>query len=46
MLLTGIGQAMGLDVPGFDGQSAGQLIMEALAVLFLRKGLKSDIGNA
>jgi len=46
MLLTGVAQAMGLDVPGFDGHSAGQLIMEALAVIFLRKGLKSDISNA
>lgn len=46
MLLAGIGQSLGLDVPGFDGQNAGQLIMEGFALLFLRKGLKSDIGNA
>lgn len=46
MLLAGIAQAAGLDVPGFDGQSAGQLIMEAFAIIFLRRGVKSEIGNA
>lgn len=46
MLLAGIAQLAGVDVPGFDGQTAGQLIFEGLSVVFLRKGLKSDIGNA
>lgn len=46
MLLAGIAQGLGLDVPGFDGQTTGQLIMEGFAIIFLRKGLKSEIGNA
>lgn len=46
MLLVGIGQALGVDLPGFDGQSASHLIMEGFAIVFLRKGLKTEIGNA
>lgn len=46
MLIAGIGQMLGIDLPGFDGQSAGHLIAEALAVLFLRRGLKNEIANA
>lgn len=46
MLVAGIAQFAGLDVPGFDGQTAGHLIFEGLAVVFLRKGLNTEIGNA
>ena len=46
MLFAGVGQLVGMEIPGFDGQSAGHLIMEALAVFFLRKGIKTEIGNA
>ena len=46
MLLVGIGQLFGVDVPGFDGQTSGQLIVEALAVLFLRRGIKNEISAA
>jgi lysozyme family protein len=46
MLLAGLAQLLGVDLPALDGSSAGHLIMEALAVLFLRKGLKGDIGRA
>ena len=46
MLLAGVGQLLGVDVPGFDGQTASHLIMEGFAIIFLRKGLKSDISNA
>lgn len=45
MLVAGIVQMLGLDLPALDGGSAGHLIMEALAVLFLRKGLKGDLGR-
>lgn len=45
MLLAGLAQVLGIDLPALDGGSAGHLIMEALAVLFLRKGLKGDIGR-
>ncbi|QQR35637.1 glycoside hydrolase family 108 protein [Devosia oryziradicis] len=46
MLLAGVAQVLGIDLPALDGGSAGHLIMEALAVLFLRKGLKADIERA
>lgn len=46
MLLAGLAQVLGIDLPALDSGSAGHLIMEALAVIFLRKGLKGDIGNA
>lgn len=45
MLLAGLAQMLGVDLPALDGSSAGHLIMEALAVLFLRKGLKGDLGK-
>ncbi len=45
MLLAGLAQLLGLDLPALEGNSAGHLIMEALAVLFLRKGLKGDLGK-
>ena len=46
MLLAGIGQILGVDLPGFDGQSAGQLVFQALAVLFLRRGIRNEVANA
>jgi lysozyme family protein len=46
MLLAGLAQVLGIDVPAMDGDAAGQMIMEALAVIFLRKGLKGDIARA
>ncbi len=46
MLLSGLAQLLGMDLPALDGQAAGQLLMEALAIIFLRKGLKTEIGNS
>ena len=46
MLLAGLAQILGVELPALDGQAAGHLVMEALAVIFLRKGLKGDIGRA
>lgn len=46
MLLAGLAQMLGLDLPALEGGSAGSLILEALAILFLRRGLKGDIGKA
>lgn len=43
MILAALAQLIGLDIPSFDGQSAGHLLMEGLAILFLRKGMK--LGN-
>jgi lysozyme family protein len=46
MLLAGLAQMLGVDLPALDGQSAGQLIMEAIAIIFLRKGMKGEVGKA
>jgi hypothetical protein len=39
-------ELLGIDLPSVDGQSAGQLIMEALAVAFLRRGISSEINKS
>ncbi len=41
MLIAGLAQLAGVDLPGFADQSAMQLIMESLAVIFLRRGVQS-----
>lgn len=46
MLLTGVAQLAGVQVPGFADQNAMQLVMEGFAVVFMRKGLKTEIGNS
>lgn len=46
MLLAGIAQMLGVDMPAMEGGSSGSLMLEALAILFLRRGLKGDIGKA
>ena len=46
MLVVGLAQILGIDLPAVDGQSAGQLVLEALAIIFLRRGIKSDIERA
>lgn len=42
MLVAGLAQVLGVELPALDGGSAGSLVLEALAIIFLRKGLKSD----
>ncbi|MBF0680874.1 MAG: glycoside hydrolase family 108 protein [Devosia sp.] len=46
MLIAGLAQVLGIDLPALDGGAAGHLIFEALAIIFLRKGLKGDLGRA
>ena len=41
MLVSAVAQLAGVDLPGFEGQSALQLLTEALAIIFLRKGIDS-----
>ncbi|MBI4922473.1 MAG: peptidoglycan-binding protein [Devosia nanyangense] len=41
MLLTGIAGLLGVDIPSFTGQAPGNLLMEALAFIFLRQGMKT-----
>jgi hypothetical protein len=45
MLLAGIAGLLGVDLPAFGDHAPASLVMEALAFFFLRKGLKSDLGN-
>lgn len=45
MLLAAIAGLLGVDIPAFDHTAPGNLLMEALAFIFLRKGLKGDISN-
>lgn len=45
MLVAALAQIAGIDLPALDGQSAGQLFMEGLAIVFLRKGVKGSSGN-
>ena len=42
MLLIGLAGLLGIDVPSFEGHAPASLVMEALAFIFLRKGLKAD----
>lgn len=46
MAVAGLAQLMGVDLPSFEGQSAGHLMMEALAIVFLRQGIKKDVSSA
>ncbi|HEY9012004.1 MAG TPA: hypothetical protein VIN06_13395 [Devosia sp.] len=41
MILAAVTQLLGVDLPSFDGQSAGDLLMQAFAIIFLRKGMKA-----
>jgi len=45
MLLAGVAGLLGVDIPAFDHTAPGNLLMEALAFIFLRKGLKTDLMN-
>lgn len=41
MVIAALSQLLGVDLPTFEGHAAGQLLMEGLAILFLRKGIKA-----
>lgn len=41
MVVAGLSQLLGVDLPSFEGHAAGQLIMEGFAILFLRRGIKA-----
>lgn len=40
MILAAVTQLLGINLPNFDGDNAGNLLMEAFAIIFLRKGIK------
>lgn len=46
MAIFAIAGLLGIEIPSFEGHAPGSLLMEALAIFFLRQGVKSDIGNA
>jgi lysozyme family protein len=39
MLIAGLAQLLGVPLPAFDGASAGDLLMQGLAIIFLRHGI-------
>lgn len=39
MVVTALAQMLGVDVPAMEGSSAGQLLMEAFAIIFLRRSI-------
>ena len=41
MAVFGLAGLLGIEIPSFDGQAPGQLLMEALAIIFLRQGIKA-----
>ncbi|MDR3475180.1 MAG: glycosyl hydrolase 108 family protein [Devosia sp.] len=45
MLLLGVAQLLGVSVPDFSGQSAGDLLMQGLAVIFLRQGITNTVAK-
>lgn len=45
MLLAGLAQVLGIDLPALDNGSSGSMMLEALAIIFLRKGLKADLSK-
>jgi lysozyme family protein len=46
MLLAGVCQLLGVPLPALDGHSAGQLLMEGAAIVFLHKGIKTDTSSS
>jgi lysozyme family protein len=41
MALVGLAQLLGVEIPVFDGASGGQLLLEAFAIVFLRRGIET-----
>ncbi len=45
MIVAALAQMAGADLPGFDNQSSVELILQALAFIFLRRGIKSGFAK-
>jgi lysozyme family protein len=45
MLVAGIAQLAGVSIPALDGQSAGDLLMQGLAIIFLRQGITNTVAS-
>jgi lysozyme family protein len=46
MLIAGIAQLAGVSIPAFGSESAGDLLMQGLAVIFLRQGITNTVTGA
>lgn len=46
MLLAGALEMLGINLPSINSGNATHLVMEALAIIFLRKGITTEISNA
>jgi lysozyme family protein len=46
MLVAGVAQLAGVAIPALGGQSAGDLLMQGLAVIFLRQGITNTVTAA
>jgi len=46
MLIVGVAQLLGVSIPDFSGQSAGDLLMQGLAIIFLRQGITNTVAKA
>jgi len=46
MLVVGLAQLVGVAIPDFTGQSAGDLLMQGLAIIFLRQGITNTIAKS
>lgn len=44
MAVVAVAKGAGVDVPGFEGTSPGDLLMQALSFAFLRKGFAGYTG--
>ena len=44
MVGVGVANLAGYQVPGFDPAQAGQLITEGLGIIFIRAGIRNDVG--
>jgi len=45
MLVVGIARSFGIDIAMLGEYSGPQMVMEALAIIFLRRGLKTELGK-
>ena len=46
MVVFALAGLLGVEIPSFEGHAPGSLLMEALAIIFLRQGIKNDITKA
>lgn len=46
MLIVGIAQLLGVSIPDFSGQSAGDLLMQGLGIIFLRQGITNTVAKS